>query len=292
MRVAPSSAARALSSRSGGPALRSPAAARPAARRPRLAVPPRAEFGGGEGEFKDPVSEKARQQVQSGLVFAPMGEVGPLVAQMDQQLMDPKSEPGLAATRSLGRSGFAPEIEAGINEQIKYVYTSMYSFFARDDVGLPGFAAYFAHNSDEERTHAHLLMRYQTQRGGRVRLLALAPPETEYWHPEKGDALHATELALSLEKLNFTKLRELHDVAQKAGDADATHFIEDYLLHEQSKDVKEAAVLVSQVRRAGLGHGVFHVDYLLSEEYGEDAAGGNGNGNGNGLGKGAGPIAG
>lgn len=31
---------------------------------------------------------------------------------------------------------------------------------------------------------------------------------------EKGDALHATELALSLEKLNFQKLRDLHTVAQ------------------------------------------------------------------------------
>ncbi len=50
---------------------------------------------------------------------------------------------------------------------------------------------------------------------------------------EKGDALFATELALSLEKLNFTKLRELHALATRAEDADTTHFIEDHLLHEQ-----------------------------------------------------------
>jgi hypothetical protein len=30
------------------------------------------------------------------------------------------------------------------------------------------------------------------------------------------------ELSLSLEKLNFTKLRELHDVADEAGDAQVT----------------------------------------------------------------------
>ncbi|KAG2443733.1 hypothetical protein HXX76_002079 [Chlamydomonas incerta] len=246
---------------------------------------------GREPAREDPVAARARQQVQSGLVFQPMGEVQPLVAAMDQQLMDPKAEPGLAATYSLARSNYSPDLESAINEQINielnmsYVYTSMYNFFARDDVGLPGFAAYFRHNSGEERDHAHLLMNYQTQRGGRVRLLALAPPETEFWHAEKGDALHATELALSLEKLNFQKLRDLHSVAQNLGDADATHFIEDYLLHEQSKDVKEAAVLVSQVRRAGRGHGVFHVDSLLTREYGEKGAGGlDGNG--------AGPLAG
>ncbi|EFJ50140.1 pre-apoferritin [Volvox carteri f. nagariensis] len=217
----------------------------------------------------------SQTDTQTGLVFQPIGEeVRPLVADLDEQLMNPASEPGCAGTRSMARSGYSVDVEAAFNEQISieltmsYIYTSMYAFFSRDDVGLPGFAAYFRHNSDEERHHARLLLDYQTQRGGRVKLLPLAAPETEYWHAEKGDALHATELALSLEKLNFTKLRELHTVAQAAGDADATHFIEDYLLHEQSKDVKAAAVLVSQVHRAGRGHGVFHLDRVLSEEYG------------------------
>ncbi len=36
---------------------------------------------------------------------------------------------------------------------------------------------------------------------------------------QQGDALYAMELALSLEKLNFVKLRELHDVAVRANDA-------------------------------------------------------------------------
>lgn len=39
--------------------------------------------------------------------------------------------------------------------------------------------------------------------------------------------------------------------------------MEDYLLDEQSRDVKEAAVLVSQLQRAGKGLGVFTVDYAL-----------------------------
>lgn len=40
-----------------------------------------------------------------------------------------------------------------------------------------------------------------------------------------GDALYAFELALSLEKLNFQKLRQLHDVADKHGDAQMADFI-------------------------------------------------------------------
>lgn len=37
------------------------------------------------------------------------------------------------------------------------------------------------------------------------------------------------ELALSLEKLNFQKLRHLHDVADKSEDAQMSDFVEDML---------------------------------------------------------------
>ncbi|GLI65789.1 hypothetical protein VaNZ11_009405, partial [Volvox africanus] len=96
-----------------------------------------------------------RASTQTGLVFEPMGEeVSPLVADLDAQLMDPAAAPGLSARRSMARSGYPVNLEAAVNEQINieltmsYIYLAMYSFFARDDVGLPGFAAYFRHNSD------------------------------------------------------------------------------------------------------------------------------------------------
>ena len=47
------------------------------------------------------------------------------------------------------RQNYAAECEAGINKQINmelyasYVYTSMAFYYERDDVALPGFAAYF-----------------------------------------------------------------------------------------------------------------------------------------------------
>lgn len=42
---------------------------------------------------------------------------------------------------------------------------------------------------------------------------------------------------------------DLHAVATEAGDAEMTHFLEDYLLHEQAVDVEAAAQLVSRLRR-------------------------------------------
>lgn len=85
----------------------------------------------------------------------------------------------------------------------------------------------------------------------------------------QGDALFAAELALSLEKLNYSKLMQLRALAEKHHDFDLQHFTEDHLLFEQSADVKSAAVLVSELARVGKGHGVWHVDYRLREQYGD-----------------------
>lgn len=50
-----------------------------------------------------------------------------------------------------------------IEYNISYVYHAMYAYFDRDNVGLPGFAKYFKDESDEERGHAELLMKYQVR---------------------------------------------------------------------------------------------------------------------------------
>ncbi len=70
-----------------------------------------------------------------------------------------------------------------------------------------------------------MLMQYQNVRGGRVKLQSILMPEMEFHNEDKGDALYAMELALAMEKLNFTKLRQLHAVAAKYEDASMTDFV-------------------------------------------------------------------
>lgn len=53
-----------------------------------------------------------------------------------------------------------------------------------------------------------MVKRYLNTRGGKVQISQAIEPLAEWDHPEKGDALHAFEVALSLEKLNFDKLHE------------------------------------------------------------------------------------
>lgn len=209
----------------------------------------------------------------AGIVFQPFQEVQGQLAVLDD-IIDKNQVPGptTMSAVSLARQDFTDRLEAAVNEQINVEYTmsviyhSLAAFMDRDNVGLPGFAAYFKHQSDEEREHANKLMRHQNRRGGRVKLQTILGPESEYTNEARGEALWSLELSLALEKLNFTKLRELHAIAE--GDAEFQQFLEHELLDEQAKDVKYAADLVSRARRAGPGLGVFELDNLLQREYG------------------------
>ena len=90
------------------------------------------------------------------------------------------------------------------------------------------------------------------------------------------------ELSLSLEKLNLQKLRDLWLVADKHKDPALCDFIgmpykrrlysrmhlcgpcaEGELLSGQVEDVKKVSEYVSQLRRVGTGHGVFHFDRVF-----------------------------
>eukprot|EP00877_Chromochloris_zofingiensis_P009632 jgi/Chrzof1/4922/Cz15g04180.t1 len=207
-------------------------------------------------------SDKGVVQV-TGVVFEPFSEVQTELATVDKTNQ---------LTQSFARVNFTPDCEVAINEQINieynvsYVYHALFAFFDRDNVGLPGFAKFFKEASEEERGHAELLMRYQNRRGGRVKLNSILMPEMEFDHEQKGEALYSMELALSLEKLNFQKLRDLHDVAAAANDAEMCDFIEGELLRDQVESVKQVAEYVSQLRRVGKGLGVFEFDKYLHED--------------------------
>ena len=74
------------------------------------------------------------------------------------------------------------------------------------------------------------------------------------------------ELALSLEKLTNEKLLCLHNVAVQNNDAQMADFIESEYLAEQVEAIKKISEYVSQLRRVGKGHGVWHFDQMLLHE--------------------------
>ncbi|KAK9821419.1 hypothetical protein WJX81_002132 [Elliptochloris bilobata] len=206
------------------------------------------------------------------IIFNPMVEGQEQIEQVAQASMN-SGKP----EDSFARLNYHPESEAGVNEQIAHEYTMSYayhamsSYFSRDNVALPGLASFFRAASLEERSHAQMLMNFQATRGGRVRLAALAAPEMDYNHLEKGDALHAMELALALEKLNFQMLFELHKTAEKHEDSNMSDFLED-MLSEQAEGVKEVSDYVAHLRRVGKGLGVVLFDEKIAQRASEVAS--------------------
>ncbi|KAM0941225.1 putative ferroxidase [Dioscorea sansibarensis] len=208
------------------------------------------------------VSMAADTRSLSGVVFEPFEELkserAPLVP--------------LSPLESLARQCYSDDCETAINEQINveynvsYVYHALYAYFDRDNVALNGFAKFFKESSEEEREHAEKLMKYQNKRGGRVKLHSIVRPPSEFDHPEKGDALYAMELALSLEKLTNEKLLHLQSVACNCNDPQMADFVESEFLGEQVEAIKKISDYISQLRRVGKGHGVWHFDQMLLHE--------------------------
>ncbi|CAI0377948.1 unnamed protein product [Linum tenue] len=207
------------------------------------------------------VCRAANDKPLTGVVFQPFEEV--------------KKELDLVPTSpnaSLARHKFVDACEAAINEQINveynvsYVYHAMYAYFDRDNVALKGLAKFFKESSEEEREHAEKLMEYQNKRGGKVKLQSILMPLSEFDHAEKGDALYAMELALSLEKLTNEKLLNLHSVAESSNDVQLTDFVEGEFLAEQVESIKQISEYVAQLRRIGKGHGVWHFNQMLLKE--------------------------
>ncbi|CAI9768397.1 unnamed protein product [Fraxinus pennsylvanica] len=203
-------------------------------------------------------SSRTASMQLTGVVFQPFEEV------KRDDFMVP-----VVPNVSLARQRFIEECEAAINEQINveynvsYVYHSMYAYFDRDNVALKGLAKFFKDSSEEERDHAQKLMKYQNIRGGRVKLHSILMPPADFDHAEKGDALYAMELALSLEKLTNEKLLKLHSVADSNNDPQLSDFIQTEYLQEQVEAIKKVAEYVTQLRMVGKGHGVWHFDQML-----------------------------
>jgi len=163
------------------------------------------------------------------------------------------------------RQNYHDETEQIVNNQINleltasYVYQSMAFYFDRDDVALPGFAAFFRHNSEEEREHAEKLMKYQNKRGGRIVLKDVKRPDRDEW----GNGLSALQAALDLERQVNQALLELHALANMHNDSHLADYLESEFLSEQVEAIKELGDMITKLKRAGpdgLGEYLFDKD--------------------------------
>jgi ferritin heavy chain len=166
---------------------------------------------------------------------------------------------------SLSRLNLSNASVDAINRQIameqtaSQTYLSMSTWLSRDTVALPGLAQRFRKLSEEEAGHAKKLIDYLTMRGGVVVISALPAPEVEW-----KSAINILETALQMEKDVTISLMEIAKTASQSEDHELEDYITSEFLREQTKDIKEAADLVTQLRMAGTtGLGLFLFDRAL-----------------------------
>ncbi|CAH1370635.1 hypothetical protein MTP99_012194 [Tenebrio molitor] len=161
------------------------------------------------------------------------------------------------------RHGYAEEVEGAVNHQIldelnaSMIYLSMFCYYGRTDIALPGCQMFFRRMYDEEQEHAMEFINYQLMRGGQVHLFPLTIPEDTNWT----DITVALGVALELEKRVKEKLEGLAKIAEKHKDAQLLDLVTSKFMAEQNKSICEMGRLLTNAKRlvdtGGVGRHLF-----------------------------------
>ena len=140
-------------------------------------------------------------------------------------------------------------IQDALNDQINrelasaYVYLAMSSW--ADEHNLQGAAGWLRIQWQEELAHATKIVDYITQRGGRIRLKAIAEPPSEY-----KDLLDIFRNVLRHEEDVSSAINALYDLASKEKDY-ATQTLLDWYVNEQVEEESAPAEIISMLELAG-----------------------------------------
>lgn len=166
-------------------------------------------------------------------------------------------------------------VEGAINKQINhelssaYVYLSMSAYF--EQANFPGFGHWARVQSQEEIVHAMKLFDYLNDRGGAVRLQAVAEPPADFT-----SVLEVFETALEQEKEVTKLIHQLYEFVSDERDR-ATQVLLEWFIQEQVEEEKSTSTVVEQLRLVGdNGTGLLILDRELGARQAqvEEGAGG------------------
>ncbi len=146
-----------------------------------------------------------------------------------------------------------------INEEMysSYLYLQMAAGFASNN--LPGFASWMNVQVQEETFHAMKLYNYIIERGGHVRLLAIAEPPAEW-----DSTLAAFEAALAHEQRISGCFDKLIALAKQQGD-NATEIFLQWFVTEQVEEEAAADEIVQRIKLMGdAPGGIFMLDQQMA----------------------------
>jgi ferritin len=155
-------------------------------------------------------------------------------------------------------------LEKALNEQLNaesfsaYLYLSMSAYF--ESQNLKGFAAWMSAQANEEYTHAEKFYDFILQRGGRVKLLPLEGPKTDWNSP-----VEIFEEALEHERYITKRINDLMDLATEEKDH-ATKIFLQWFVTEQVEEEDNVGSTLEQIKMlSGSENGLFMLDRELGQ---------------------------
>jgi len=158
------------------------------------------------------------------------------------------------------------KMETALNEQVNrelysaYLYMSMSSF--SDRTGLKGFANWFMVQYHEEMLHAMKIYEYIIRQGGKVKLMSLQEPPSEFDSP-----LDMFQKTLAHERFITKSINELVDLAIAERDHASQIFLQWYVT-EQIEEEENDNDIIAKLKLVGTGTESNNGLFLLDKELG------------------------
>ena len=145
-----------------------------------------------------------------------------------------------------------------INKELysEYLYLSMKAYFV--NLNLNGFATWMDVQVQEEHAHAMGMFDYVIERGGKVELLAIDKPDTNWNSP-----LDVFKAVLKHEEYVTSRINALMDVAEETKDRAATIFLNWYLKEQVEEEANVGGVLAQLEMIGDDKSGLFALDKEL-----------------------------
>jgi ferritin len=156
------------------------------------------------------------------------------------------------------------KLEEAINKQINaefysaFLYLSMAADF--ESKNFTGFAQWLSVQAKEEQAHAMKFYKHLVERGGKVRLSAIAAPKTDWTKP-----LEAFTEAYEHEKKVTAMIYSLVELAEAEKDYAARSMIQ-WFVDEQVEEEANSSRIMEQLKLIGDStNGIFMLDHRLGK---------------------------
>jgi ferritin len=155
------------------------------------------------------------------------------------------------------------KMEKALNEQINKEMYSAFLYMSMSaqstNIGLPGFANWFMVQYNEEMEHAMKIYDYINNQGGKVKLMAIDEPLSDFKDP-----MDMFKRTLKHEQFVTKCINELVNLSIKEKDH-ATQIFLQWFVTEQIEEEGNDNDIISKLELAGTkGNGLFMVDKELS----------------------------